>query len=93
MMQNALKVNQSPIEVAKSLGAQVLFQVNSLERIKVKPGRDARIERSFFDSNNKGEKLNSIELEQYWITEINKLIEAEEHKQLSSAKKLGLCLT
>jgi len=92
MMQNALKINQTPIEVAKSLGAQVLFQVNSLERVKVKPGRDTRIEHNFFGSNDKGEKLNSLELEQYWITEVNKLIETEEHKQLSSAKKLGAML-
>jgi hypothetical protein len=41
----------SPIEIASALGAEVLFQINSLEEGKKTLGKDARWERSYFYSD------------------------------------------
>lgn len=45
------------LEAAKRLGAQVLFQVNTLEKVNIVPGQDARIERRFYQSNKFGDSL------------------------------------
>jgi hypothetical protein len=82
----------SPDRVAKQLGAQVLFQVNSLERVIITPGRDARIERSFYGSNSLGEKLGPIELGEQRIKEIKAVTGVLEVKQLPSAQSLGAML-
>ena len=46
----------TPRAAAKSLGARVLFQVNSLERSLVTRGSDVHWERHFFESDSKGVK-------------------------------------
>lgn len=84
--------SKSAIEAAKRLGAQVLIQVNSLERVKVNPGRDTRIERSFFDSNDDADKLSPLGLDENKINEIKKAIEGDEKILLSSKTKLGAML-
>lgn len=48
---------KSANEVASSLGAQVLFQINSLERSEKSLGKDARWERNYFLSNAFGDRL------------------------------------
>lgn len=47
--------NLSALEVAGKLGAEVLFQINSLEKSKKTLGKDARWERNYFESNAYGE--------------------------------------
>lgn len=44
-------------EVASSLGAEVLFQINSLEKSQKSMGKDARWERNYFLSNEYGDRL------------------------------------
>ena len=45
---NMVRVDRiTPVEAARRLGAQVLFQVNSLEKAQVMAGHDARWERSY----------------------------------------------
>jgi hypothetical protein len=78
--------------VAKQLGAQVLFQVNSLERVNITPERDVRIERSFFGSNTFGESLNPLKLDEQRINEIKAVTVADEQKQLELTKYLGAML-
>lgn len=80
------------IEAAKWLGAQVLFQVNSLERVTLNPGRDTRLERSFFKSNSYGDALSPLELDENQIKKIKALIGEDEIKQLAYTKKLGAML-
>ena len=46
----------TPVQAAKELGAQVLFQVNSLERSAANVRQDARWERRFYRSSSKGEQ-------------------------------------
>lgn len=48
----------SAVEVASLLGAEVLFQINSLEKSKRTLGKDARWERTYFESNKYGDKLS-----------------------------------
>ncbi len=52
----------TPHAASKQLGAEVLFQINSLERSIVQAGQNARWERHFFASNQKGEQLNPVSL-------------------------------
>lgn len=52
-----LSNNKSATEVASSLGAEVLFQINSLEKSQKTLGKDARWERKYFQSNENGERL------------------------------------
>jgi hypothetical protein len=46
----------TPVQAAKELGAQVLFQVNSLERSAANVRQDARWERRFYRSSSEGEQ-------------------------------------
>ncbi|MEN3973974.1 hypothetical protein [Emcibacter sp. SYSU 3D8] len=46
--------NKSPVEIASKLGAQVLFQINSLENSRKTLGQDALWERSYYMSSPSG---------------------------------------
>lgn len=48
---------KSAAAVAAALGAEVMFQVNSLEKSAKSLGKDARWERNYFLSNERGERL------------------------------------
>jgi len=49
--------NRSATEVAQSLGAEVLFQINSLEKSQKTLGKDARWERKYYQSDKNGARL------------------------------------
>lgn len=94
MINSAIIANrqEGAAAVAKRLGAQVLFQVNSLERVIMTPGRDDRIEHYFQNSNESGESLSSLKLDKQQISKINDIIATDELKRLPSAKRLGAML-
>lgn len=48
--------NVTPLKAARSLGANVLLQVNSMERSTAFPGHEERWEREFFESDRSGTK-------------------------------------
>lgn len=48
---------KSASEVASALGAEVLFQINSLEKSEKSLGKDARWERNYFLSNEYGDRV------------------------------------
>lgn len=48
---------KSAAAVAAALGAEVMFQINSLEKSAKSLGKDARWERNYFLSNERGERL------------------------------------
>lgn len=54
ILQREMARNLSANEVANTLGAQVLFQVNSLEKSQKTLGQDARWERSYFTTDAGG---------------------------------------
>ncbi len=58
------KVASDSASIAKRNGAQVLFQVNSLERIGVKPALDARIESEYFVSDSQGKVIRPASISQ-----------------------------
>ena len=82
----------SATEAAKRLGAQVLFQINSLERVKIAPSRDVRVERNFFVSNKYGDTMSPLNLDENRINQIKQEIATIELNELLSAKKLGSML-
>ncbi len=94
MVNNAFIDNKTEdvTKVAKKLGAQVLFQVNSLERVIMTPGRDDRIEHNFENSNASGESLSPLKLDEQQINKINAIIGTDELKRLPSSKRLGAML-
>lgn len=49
--------NKSAGEIASGLGAEVIFQVNSLEKSRKSLGKDARWDRTYYESNAKGARL------------------------------------
>jgi hypothetical protein len=51
VMNREMRGSKSANEVAQSLGADVLFQINSLEKSQKTLGKDARWERKYFVSN------------------------------------------
>lgn len=63
VLQNkVVQEKQTPHTASKELGAEVLFQINSLERSIIQAGQNARWERHFYASNRKGEQLNPVSL-------------------------------
>ncbi len=62
LQNKVLKEESTPQAASTELGAEVLFQINSLERSLVQAGQDARWERRFYESNNEGEQFNPAAL-------------------------------
>ncbi|XID75458.1 hypothetical protein ACF3NA_02640 [Alkanindiges sp. WGS2144] len=54
ILANEMAHGRSAAEVAKSLGADILFQINSLEKSKKTLGKDARWERQYFQADARG---------------------------------------
>ena len=54
----------SPNAAAQKLGAHILFQVNSLEKVRLSPGQDARWERHFFVSDAQGHQKRAALVEE-----------------------------
>jgi hypothetical protein len=65
-------------EAAKRLGAQVLFQVNSLEKVNLVPGADARWERRFYESDAYGTQKDPAVLKDNVIRELRGIIAKQE---------------
>lgn len=57
--------NDSASEVARNLGAQILFQINSLERSRKTLGQDARWERTYFSTDPTGTKAMPLPLTEH----------------------------
>lgn len=59
-----MRLNNSATDVANTLGAQVLFQINSLENSRKTLGEDARWERTYFVSDLQGGTRRPLPLEE-----------------------------
>jgi hypothetical protein len=57
-----MRGTKSANEVAESLGADVLFQINSLEKSQKTLGKDARWERKYFRSNHTAQEVAPLPL-------------------------------
>ena len=79
--------NMTPTEAAAKLGAQVLFQVNSLEKITAEPARNARWERRFYVSDSVATKGEPALLTNQESTELRPMIEAIEGNSLKGMRQ------
>ncbi len=80
------KEDTSLLEAAADLGVEILLQVNSLERIRIQPGRDARFERRFFLATREGERADPAFVEQSRAREFESLIKKKEASLAKGAR-------
>jgi hypothetical protein len=78
-----LRGNKSAAEVAGAMGADVLFQINSLERSQKSLGQDARWERKFFKSNPQAQQVSPLPLSDDHRSLIRNAYLADREKQFS----------
>ena len=78
----------SLLESAGQLGIDVLLQVNALERIEIRPGRDARFERRFFRATREGERAESALVPATRARDFEALLEKRE-TSLAGGKRVG----
>lgn len=80
------KEETSLLEAARDLGVEILLQVNSLERIQIQPGRDARFERQFFRATRGGQKVDPARVAQSRAREFESLIKKKESSLAHGAR-------
>ena len=91
VLQNkVIKEETTPQAASQDLGAEVLFQINSLERSLVQSGQDARWERRFFKSNDEGEQLDPASLP---VKEGEELIRQIKNKEATLTHQERLSVT
>ena len=78
----------TPLEAARSLGADVLFQVNSLERSTMDPGRSGLWERKFLKSSSKGAAAEPAHVSQPLARELERIVVPAE-RELDPAPRLS----
>jgi hypothetical protein len=76
------------LESARKLGIDVLLQVNALERIEIRPGRDSRFERRFFRATREGERAESALVSAARARDFETLI-AKREASLAGGKRVG----
>ncbi len=74
------------LESARELGIDVLLQVNALERIDIRPGRDARIERRFYRATRHGERADPTSVAQARAREFERIIGQKEASLTSGSR-------
>ena len=92
VLQNkVVKEELTPNAASKELRAEVLFQINSLERSMIQAGQDARWERRFYESNQQGEQLKPVSLP---ATEGHQLLSQIKKKEgnLSNQERLSVTI-
>ncbi len=73
-------------EAARQLGVDALFQVNALERVELRPRRDARWERRFYRATETGERTEPAHVERARRNEFEALIEPRERRQIGGTR-------
>jgi hypothetical protein len=89
---NMVRVDKiTPVEAAKRLGAQVLFQVNSLEKAQVMTGHDARWERSYGLANEYAEVKQAAQLTEPTANQLKAMVRPMEQTLLAQ-ERIGAML-
>lgn len=81
----------SLLESAQSLGVDVLLQVNALERVEIRPGRDARFERRFYHATQSGERARPASVPQSRARIFEALIEPRE-STMATGSRVGAAI-
>ncbi len=79
---------QSLLEAASALGIDLVLQVNALERMELRPGRDARWERSFYRATQQGEPRDTAAVSRARAADFDRLIGARE-ASLQAGSRVG----
>ena len=82
-----LKGTKTAVEVAAAMGADVLFQINSLERSQKALGQDARWERKFYKSDTEAKPLAALPLSDQDRSTIRNAYLADREKQFSETSR------
>lgn len=82
----------SATDAAQKLGAEVLFQVNSLERVKTPRGEGAHWERTFYRSNMCGDALRPVNLDERDLADLRLSSAEREGTRLRGEERLGATL-
>ena len=86
-----VKEEITPSAASKELGAEVLFQINSLERSLVQTGQDFRWERRFYESNAEGAQLKPVSLPEQESQQLVSHVKKKE-ASLSLAERLSVTI-
>lgn len=78
--------NSTALDVAKNLGADILLQINSLARTKVVPGRDARWDRSYYESDSAGFDGDPIEVNKRISDQLQAFAKTHEKSKLEASR-------
>lgn len=82
-LQTLSKSQEVPIrEAASQLRVDALFQVNALERVDIRPGRDAHWERHFYRATGTGDRAEAARVETNRRNDFERLIESREKRAL-----------
>jgi len=88
LQHKALRQQKPLLDAAMELEVDVVLQVNALERIDIRPGRDARWERRFYRATRTGEMRDPARVEQSRAAEFERLVRPKE-QSLQSEKRVG----
>jgi len=87
VLKGAMKPNtaqsKTNLEAAVMLGADALFQINSLERGEANAGRDARWDRRYYESDDEGRKGEKARVKKKMADQLDRLSQSTE-KQIGA---------
>ncbi|ANQ21048.1 hypothetical protein BA893_04975 [Vibrio natriegens] len=89
ILQNQMTASSTHLEAANSLGADALFQINSLERTTSAKGQDARWDRRYFKSDAKGIKGVPASVKEDTANRLNTIASYEEKVLVPSSDALS----
>jgi len=75
----------TPLAAAQSLGAQVLFQVNSLEKSVIRPPQNAQFQRTPFASDEAGNRGGPVAIDAQTVAQIEPVIAPSERQLLQGS--------
>jgi hypothetical protein len=89
VLKGAMKPNteqpKTNLEAAAMLGADALFQINSLERGEANAGRDARWDRRYYESDEEGSKGEKVRVKKKTADQLDRLSQNKEKQKASKA--------
>ncbi len=89
---NMVRVDQiTPVEAARRLGAQVLFQVNSLEKAQVMAGHDARWERNYGLATEFADVIRPAQVTEHTAGQLKAMVRPME-QMLLAQERIGAML-
>lgn len=89
ILENQMAASKTHLEAAKSLDADALFQINSLERTTSAKGQDARWDRRYYKSDAKGILGAPASVKEGTANQLNYIADLEEKAILPSSDALS----